>query len=106
MEYVYAAMLLHKAGHKVDEAHVKKVLEAAGAKVARGRWSARLAGPELAAKDKEMLAQGANIMYTTFEKGTTFPLGLENSTGTEHMGTWKFAYLNEGIRDWLFSQSK
>ena len=32
MEYVYAAMLLHKAGHKVDEAHVKKVLEAAGVK--------------------------------------------------------------------------
>lgn len=29
MEYVYAAMLLHKAGQKVDEASVKKVLEAA-----------------------------------------------------------------------------
>jgi len=30
MEYIYAAMLLHKAGKKVDEASVKKVLEAAG----------------------------------------------------------------------------
>jgi large subunit ribosomal protein L12 len=30
MEYVYAAMLLHKAGKKVEEASVKKVLEAAG----------------------------------------------------------------------------
>ncbi|MCX6710626.1 MAG: 50S ribosomal protein P1 [Candidatus Woesearchaeota archaeon] len=30
MEYVYAAMLLHKAGKKVDESSVKKVLEAAG----------------------------------------------------------------------------
>jgi len=30
MEYVYAAMLLHKAGKAVDEASVKKVLEAAG----------------------------------------------------------------------------
>ena len=29
MEYVYTAMLLHKAGQKVDEANVKKVLEAA-----------------------------------------------------------------------------
>ena len=27
MEYVYTAMLLHKAGQKVDEANVKKVLE-------------------------------------------------------------------------------
>ncbi len=30
MEYVYAAMLIHKAGKAVDEATVKKVLEAAG----------------------------------------------------------------------------
>ncbi len=31
MEYVYAAMLIHKAGGKVNEATVKKVLDAAGA---------------------------------------------------------------------------
>ena len=30
MEYVYAAMLLHSAKKEVSEAHVKKVLEAAG----------------------------------------------------------------------------
>lgn len=30
MEYVYAAMLLHKGGKKIDEASVKKVLESAG----------------------------------------------------------------------------
>ncbi len=30
MEYVYAAMLLHKTGHKVDEDSVNKVLHAAG----------------------------------------------------------------------------
>ena len=33
MEYIYAALLLHKAGHKVDEAGVKKVLLAANAKI-------------------------------------------------------------------------
>lgn len=32
MEYIYAALLLHKAGHKVSEDSMKKVLEAAGAK--------------------------------------------------------------------------
>ncbi len=32
MEYVYAAMLLHKAGHKIEDASVTKVLEAAGVK--------------------------------------------------------------------------
>ena len=30
MEYIYAAMLLHKSGKAVNEASVKKVLEAAG----------------------------------------------------------------------------
>ncbi|HLD19257.1 MAG TPA: 50S ribosomal protein P1 [Candidatus Nanoarchaeia archaeon] len=32
MEYIYAAMLLHKAGQKVDEANVGKVLESAHVK--------------------------------------------------------------------------
>ena len=32
MEYVYGALLLHKAGHKVEEAALGKVLEAAGVK--------------------------------------------------------------------------
>jgi large subunit ribosomal protein L12 len=32
MEYIYAAMLLHKAGQQVNEAALAKVLEAAGIK--------------------------------------------------------------------------
>lgn len=30
MEYIYAAMLLHKAGKKISEENVKKVLQGAG----------------------------------------------------------------------------
>lgn len=30
MEYIYAAMLIHKAGKKIEESAVSKVLEAAG----------------------------------------------------------------------------
>ena len=33
MEYVYAALLLHKLGKEVSEEHVKKVVEATGAHV-------------------------------------------------------------------------
>ncbi|MFH0752384.1 MAG: 50S ribosomal protein L12 [archaeon] len=33
MEYIYAAMLIHKTGQAVSEENVKKVLEAAGVKV-------------------------------------------------------------------------
>ncbi len=33
MEYVYGALLLHKLGQPVDEANLKKVIEASGASV-------------------------------------------------------------------------
>ena len=46
MEYVYAAMLLHKAGQKVDEANVKKVLESAHVKVDDARVKALVAALE------------------------------------------------------------
>ncbi len=43
MEYIYAAMLLHSTEQKIDEAGVKKVLEAAGAKVDETRVKALVA---------------------------------------------------------------
>ncbi len=46
MEYVYAAMLLHKAGQKVSEATVKKVLEAAGVEPDETRVKALVAALE------------------------------------------------------------
>ena len=46
MEYIYAAMLIHKAGGKVNEATVKKVLEAAGVKVNEARVKALVASLE------------------------------------------------------------
>ncbi len=46
MEYVYAAMLLHKAGKEVNEEAVKKVLEAAGVAVDDARVKALIASLE------------------------------------------------------------
>jgi large subunit ribosomal protein L12 len=46
MEYVYAAMLLHKAGQKVDEASLNKVLEAAGVKPEPARTKALVSALE------------------------------------------------------------
>ncbi len=37
MEYIYSALLLYRSGKAIDEASVKKVLEAAGVKVDEGR---------------------------------------------------------------------
>jgi large subunit ribosomal protein L12 len=46
MEYIYSAMLLHAAGQKVTEEHVKKVLTAAGVKVDDARVKALAASLE------------------------------------------------------------
>ncbi len=43
MEYVYAAMLLHKAGKEVNEDSMKKVLEAAGVEADAARIKALVA---------------------------------------------------------------
>jgi len=37
MEYIYGSMLLHAAGKKIDEANLKKVLEAADVQVDDGK---------------------------------------------------------------------
>lgn len=46
MEYIYAAMLLHTIGQEISEENVKKVLEAAGAKVDDARVKALIAALE------------------------------------------------------------
>ncbi len=46
MEYVYAALLLHKAGKPVDEAGVTGVLKAAGVNVNEARVKALVASLE------------------------------------------------------------
>ncbi len=43
MEYIYAAMLMHKAGQKIEEAAVKKILTAAGVTVDDNRVKALVA---------------------------------------------------------------
>ncbi len=62
MEYVFAALLLHKAGKKVDEAGVKKVIEAAGVKVDDAKVKALVASLE-----------GVNI-DEVLEKAATAPV--------------------------------
>lgn len=56
MLYIYAALLLHKAGQKVEEGSVKRVLEAAGIKVDEMRVRALIAalsGVDIEAAIKE-----------------------------------------------------
>lgn len=61
MEYVYAAMLLHKAGQKIDEVSLTKVVGAAGVKADAGQ-----------AKAVASALQGVDI-----EKVTSQPLAMQ-----------------------------
>ena len=82
------------------------VWEKNGARVVKGRWSAREPASVQAASVARMAAEHNNIMYTVFEKGTTLPAGMENSGASEHLMSMRYAYALPGIRDWLFQQSR
>lgn len=63
MEYVYAAMLLHKAGQKIDEASVAKVLEAANVKPDTAKTKALIAA--LDGVDIEKAIKDASVVQVT-----------------------------------------
>jgi len=46
LEYIYASMLLHKAGKPITEENLKKILEAAGANIDEARIKAVVAALE------------------------------------------------------------
>ncbi len=59
MEYIYAALLLHKLGRPVDEEHLKKVISATGAHVDEAKikvLTASLNGVDIAAELKNASA--------------------------------------------------
>ena len=65
-----------------------------GAVVARSRmWDSTGGTPVFEQMMRVMEDQQAPINYTVFQGGS-------------HMYTWSFAYNIEGIRDWLFAQTK
>jgi len=60
MEMMYAALLLHKSGQKIDENNMKKVLEAAGANADAGRIKAVVSALE-GANIEELIAKAAMV---------------------------------------------
>jgi large subunit ribosomal protein L12 len=63
MEYIYAAMLLHKAGKKIDEKNLSQVLAAAGIDVDAVRAKALMAS--LAEVDIDEAIKSAPVMMAT-----------------------------------------
>ena len=60
MEYIYAALLLHKLGQPVDEANLKKVVSATGSSVDEGKIKVLVASLQGVDIDKEL--ESATLM--------------------------------------------
>ncbi|WP_374229298.1 hypothetical protein [Streptomyces sp. NEAU-YJ-81] len=83
---------------------IMQVVKAEGTKVATAAgWDAQFTQAEYAAAVRAIEAQKAPVQYTTFLTGTV--AGTGGNAGSEHMGTWHYAYGIPGIRDWVFRQS-
>jgi large subunit ribosomal protein L12 len=65
MEYIYAAMLLHKAGKTITEDAIKKVLEAAGLLADQGRTKALVAALSGLDIDKAISEASASFTVST-----------------------------------------
>jgi len=80
-----------------------QVLAEQGARVASASWSAKLPADEQERRARELIAQGCNIDFITWQAGSVLP-----ATGRtmEHMASFNYAYKLAAVRDWLFKQRK
>ena len=74
-----------------------------GAKISEANWSAKAPQAEQEQNVQELLMEDNLINYITFDRGTVLP---ESGGGNEHMSSFDYAYKLEGVRDWLFKQTR
>lgn len=75
-----------------------------GAVIAKGTWDATWSAEEFDAAAAQMRAEGTNIKYTAFIKGTTWDGDPAQEDPNEHNSAMHVAYNIEAVRDWLFEQ--
>ena len=71
MEYIYAALLLHKLGQPVSEENLKKVVEATGAQVDESKVKTLIAS--LQGVDIEAELNNANVAVAAAPAGASEP---------------------------------
>lgn len=82
---------------------ITKALEKHGAKISTAVWDAQSSPAEFTKLAEQMMAEGANVNYTVFKKGT---IPGDDNGGGAHMNSFGYAYSVEAVRDWLFMQKK
>ncbi len=82
---------------------LREVLEKGGKRISSAEWSAKLPKEEQEANTLKLLAEGNNVNFIVFTKGSVLP---DDGRGMEHMFSFDFVYRLEAARDWLFSQRR
>lgn len=85
---------------------VTEAMEQAGAAVSRCRWDGSIEPEVLSRLARQEAEQDANVHYTVFEGFTVVAAGFPDHPGTNHVHTWRVAYTIDGLKEWLFSNSK
>ena len=81
-----------------------EAIEKAGGKVARGHVDAKADEETKAQFCRDVLARKANIQFTWLDWDSVLLPGAHIFPAVHHMSTWKWAYLFEPVRAWLFEQ--
>lgn len=82
---------------------LKQLLISKGVEVGTAEWSAKLPQAEQERYVQELLTKGYNHNFIVFTEGSVIPDG---KPGIEHMWSFDCGYKLEGVRDWLFRQTK
>lgn len=80
-------------------------LENSGASISTTTLDATWSAEESDSAIENLISEGNDINFATFELGTVLPEGVEVGT-SEHMYSFDYAYKLDAVRDWLFEQVK
>lgn len=84
---------------------VMDMLTAAGTKYSSAEWDAGWSAEEFKTAVADILSGGTAINCVQWKLGTVLPEGVAAGT-SEHMYSFDHAYTTEGVRDWLFTQTR
>ena len=84
---------------------VSEMLTKKGVKFGEKEFSAKLSQEEKDKQISELINEKLPINFVKFTAKTVTP-NEETKGGAEHMYSFDYAYQLEGVRDWLFKQTK
>ena len=85
---------------------VTDAMEKAGATVLRSRWDGTKQPEELTALAHQEMEKQGNVRFTVFEGDSVLRDCPDPNPGSYHMATWPVAYGIDGLKEWLFSNSR